>query len=142
MDRSFKEILVQLLQKNNITAYKLSKDLGISETLISQWKNGRQVPKYDSIKILCQYFDVSSDYILGMTDNPNTRSITNNVSGIMSGNNVVGSNGGSFTMKNPQVNQEYQISDEAKEILRIYESLDVRKRMKLLNTAFSLEEEK
>ena len=66
----FKDLFAQLLQKNNITAYKLSKDTGITEGLISQWKSGRQLPKYDSIKILCDYFNVSADYLLERTDNP------------------------------------------------------------------------
>jgi len=61
---------MQLLQNRNITAYRLSKDTGISEALISNWKSGRQLPKYDSIILLCDYFNVSADYLLGRTDNP------------------------------------------------------------------------
>lgn len=72
MNRLFKDIFIQLLQNNSITAYKLSKDLKISEALISQWKSGRQLPKYDSINLLCDYFNVSADYLLGRTDNPNS----------------------------------------------------------------------
>lgn len=64
----FKDLFVKLLQENNVTAYKLSKDTGINESLISQWKSGRQLPKYDSIKTLCDYFDISADYLLGLTD--------------------------------------------------------------------------
>lgn len=69
----FKDLFVNLLQKHSITAYKLSKDTGITEGLISQWKSGRQLPKYDSLKILCDYFNVSADYLLGRDDehNPN-----------------------------------------------------------------------
>lgn len=66
----FKDLFVQILQDRGITAYKLSKDTGISEALISNWKNGRQLPKYDSINLLCDYFDISSDYLLGRTKNP------------------------------------------------------------------------
>lgn len=66
----FKDLFVQLLQERNITAYKLAKDTGFSEALISNWKSGRQLPKYDSIKILCDYFNVSADYLLERTDNP------------------------------------------------------------------------
>lgn len=66
----FRDLFVQLLQERNITAYKLSKDTGLSEALISNWKSGRQLPKYDSIKILCDYFNVSADYLLERTDNP------------------------------------------------------------------------
>ena len=64
----FKDLFVKLLQENNVTAYKLSKDTGINESLIRQWKSGRQLPKYDSIKILCDYFDISADYLLERTN--------------------------------------------------------------------------
>ena len=64
----FSDILVKLLQQNNISAYKLAKDIGISETLVSNWKNGRQEPKYDNIQKLCKYFHVSADYLLELKD--------------------------------------------------------------------------
>ncbi len=60
----FKDIIVKLIQDRNITAYKLAKDTGISEALISNWKTGRQLPKYDSLNMLCDYFHVSADYLL------------------------------------------------------------------------------
>ncbi|MDO5397878.1 MAG: helix-turn-helix transcriptional regulator [bacterium] len=67
----FKDLFIQLLQNNNVTAYKLSKDTGITEGLISQWKSGRQLPKYDSLKILCDYFNVSADYLLELLPEEN-----------------------------------------------------------------------
>ena len=72
----FKDLLVKLIQDKGITAYKLSKDTGISEALISNWKTGRQLPKYDSIVLLCDYFGVSADYLLERTEipeNPNVK---------------------------------------------------------------------
>ena len=35
----FKDLFVQLLQENNVTAYKLSRETGITEGLISQLIN-------------------------------------------------------------------------------------------------------
>lgn len=72
----FTEIFMQLLQNRNVTAYKLSRDTGISEALISNWKNGRQLPKYDSILLLCNYFNISADYLLGRTSNPINPNLT------------------------------------------------------------------
>ena len=72
----FKDLLVELIQNKGITAYMLSKDAGISEALISNWKTGRQLPKYDSIILLCDYFRVSADYLLERTEipeNPNVK---------------------------------------------------------------------
>ena len=64
----FSDIFKQLLQKNNVTAYQMSKDTGISESLISNWKSGRQLPKYDSLNTLADYFGVSGDFLLGRTN--------------------------------------------------------------------------
>lgn len=66
----FSDIFKQLLQKSNVTAYQMSKDTGISESLISNWKSGRQLPKYDSLNTLADYFGVSGDFLLGRTERP------------------------------------------------------------------------
>ena len=65
----FKDIFKQLIQNSGLSSYQISKDTGISESLISHWKNGRQLPKYDSLNILADYFNVSGDYLLGREDN-------------------------------------------------------------------------
>lgn len=67
----FKDIFKHLLQNSGITAYQMSKDTGVSESLISNWKSGRQLPKYDSLNLLADYFKVSGDYLLGRTSSPN-----------------------------------------------------------------------
>lgn len=66
----FSAIINDLLQKNNVSAYKLAKDIGVSEAIISKWRNGIQEPKYDSLQKLSTYFNVSADYLLGLSDNP------------------------------------------------------------------------
>lgn len=54
----------ELLEKTNKTAYQVSKDTGIAQSVLSDWKNGRSKPKVDKIKILADYFGVSIDYFL------------------------------------------------------------------------------
>lgn len=51
-----------LLKKKGVTAYKVSKETGISTSSLSDWKTGRSSPKVDKLKILAQYFDVPIDY--------------------------------------------------------------------------------
>lgn len=53
-----------LLVKNNKTAYRVSKDTGISTATLSNWKNGNYIPKVDKLKILADYFGVSIEYFL------------------------------------------------------------------------------
>ena len=64
----FSDIFKQLIQNKGVTVYQISKDTGISESLMSHWKSGRQLPKYDSLNILADYFNVSGDFLLGRTD--------------------------------------------------------------------------
>jgi len=54
-----------LLKTNDITAYRLSIVTGISEGLISNWKNGIKQPSSENLLKLSKHFGVSVDYILG-----------------------------------------------------------------------------
>lgn len=54
----------ELLQKTGKTSYQVSKDTGIGENTLSQWKTGRSKPKVDKLLILANYFDVSVEYFL------------------------------------------------------------------------------
>ncbi len=58
------EKFVALLQRNGMTAYRVSKDTGISANTFTDWKNGRSKPKVDKLKILADYFGVSIEYFL------------------------------------------------------------------------------
>ena len=58
------EKFTSLLDKTNKTAYQVSKDTGIEQSVLSDWKNGRSNPKIDKLKILADYFGVSIEYFL------------------------------------------------------------------------------
>lgn len=53
-----------LLEKTNKTAYKVSKDTGIAQSVLSDWKRGVSSPKVNKLKILADYFGVSIEYFL------------------------------------------------------------------------------
>lgn len=55
---------MQLLQKNNISAYRAAKDTGIPQSTFSDWKRGRSKPKIDKLKKLADYFGVPVTYFL------------------------------------------------------------------------------
>ncbi len=54
----------KLLQEKNITPYGVSKDTGISQSTLSDWKTGRAKPKIDKILILAKYFKVPIEFFL------------------------------------------------------------------------------
>lgn len=53
-----------LLEKTNKTAYRVSKDTGIAQSVLSDWKRGISNPKVDKLKKLSDYFGVPLDYFL------------------------------------------------------------------------------
>lgn len=56
------EYYEQLLQERGLTNYKVSKDTGIAQSILSAWKNGVSTPKADKIKILAEYFGVPVEF--------------------------------------------------------------------------------
>lgn len=53
-----------LLEKTNKTAYRVSKDTGIAQSVLSDWKRGISNPKVDKLKKLSDYFGVPLEYFL------------------------------------------------------------------------------
>lgn len=58
------EIYEHLLQKHGVTNYRVSKETGIAQSVLSAWKNKKSVPKHDKLEILAKYFGVSIDYLM------------------------------------------------------------------------------
>ena len=48
--------IFKLMDTKGISAYKLSKETGISESVISRWKNGEQSPSLSSLVKVAHYF--------------------------------------------------------------------------------------
>ena len=61
----FCEILVDLLQKKDMTAYKLAKETGISQGLMSEYKKGIKLPSASNLTKIANALDVSVDTLLG-----------------------------------------------------------------------------
>ena len=57
------DIFEQLLQKHNVSAYKVAKETGVTQTALSNWKAGRSTPKTDTMQKLANYFGETVDYL-------------------------------------------------------------------------------
>ena len=44
---------------------------------MSDWKNGKSVPKIDKMKAIAKYFNVSVEYLMGETDEKNKPLVNN-----------------------------------------------------------------
>ncbi len=60
----FKDRLKVLLENKGITVYRVSKDTGISNQLLSNYINGISEPRKDKLKILAEYFNVNIGWLL------------------------------------------------------------------------------
>lgn len=54
----------KLLNERGVTAYKVSKETGVTQSTLSDWKRGRNTPKTDNMKKIADYFGVSIDYLM------------------------------------------------------------------------------
>lgn len=64
----FAERLKELRAEKGIGQNKLAKDLELSNASISYWENGKQEPSATALFKLALYFEVSVDYLLGISE--------------------------------------------------------------------------
>lgn len=62
------EKIKELAQKQGISLQKVAEDLGYSINYLYTLKE--KTPKSDRLQQIADYFNVSTDYLLGRTDNP------------------------------------------------------------------------
>ena len=58
------EIFAKLLKAKGCTAYQVSKATGIVQSTLSDWKNGKSIPKADKIQKIADFFGVSAEYLM------------------------------------------------------------------------------
>lgn len=63
--------ILDLMYEHHVTAAKLTSDLGISHTAVTDWKKGRGSPKVATIADISRYFNVSTDYIITGAESKN-----------------------------------------------------------------------
>ena len=64
----FAERLSELRKESNLSLMQLGKDLGVSDTALSRWERGVQIPNIETLVIIAKYFNVSTDYLVGLED--------------------------------------------------------------------------
>lgn len=71
----FAERVKALREKKGLSSTKLAEKLGIQKTRVSMWETNGTVPRQEMLLQLCEFFNVSADYLLGndRTDGNNPR---------------------------------------------------------------------
>ena len=63
--------LKQLRKDKGISQLKLALDLNTNQNTISRYETGEREPGIHELIMIADYFNVSIDYLVGRTDNPN-----------------------------------------------------------------------
>ncbi|NOU70916.1 helix-turn-helix domain-containing protein [Paenibacillus sp. LMG 31458] len=61
-----------LREKRGLTQEELSTKIGISRAALSHYETNRREPDYETINKIANFFNVTVDYLLGRTDQPQT----------------------------------------------------------------------
>lgn len=128
------EIFEQLLHKYGLTEYKVSKETGVTQSTLSDWKRGRSTPKTENMKKIADYFGVPLSYLLTgkMKEEikettltaKDERDIAKDLDNIMT-KLVAGENG-------PALYEGQELSPESAELFR--EELEIAlRRLKIIN---------
>ncbi len=62
--------LKELREKKGISQLKLGMDLSLNQNSISRYETGEREADYATLILIADYFNVSIDYLLERTDNP------------------------------------------------------------------------
>ena len=69
---TLKERVFQLITDSGKSDNALTKEMELKSTAIADWRRKDNAkPSSDAIAKIAKYFNVSADYLLGLTDNPN-----------------------------------------------------------------------
>lgn len=130
---SIGERLKKLRSDKGLSQQQVANFLKIKRQTYSSYENNVSSPSIEVLRVLAPYLGASSDFIIGLSDGKHKSEIYN-AQNIQNSNLVQGSGSVSVGEIDPTTKEET-------ELLRIYRELDVRGRLKLMNSAFDAEDE-
>ena len=68
--KSFAQILSELRRTAGLSQRKAAADLNITQALLSHYENGAREPGLNFVCRVCDYYNVTADYLLGRSPNP------------------------------------------------------------------------
>ncbi|MCL2370505.1 MAG: helix-turn-helix domain-containing protein [Firmicutes bacterium] len=64
----FSQKLKELRQSKNLTREQLAQRIDFDPSIIGYWERGQREPASKALKALAIFFDVTTDYLLGLED--------------------------------------------------------------------------
>ena len=70
MDRMFSQTMSELRRSRGLSQRKAAAELNISQALLSHYETGAREPGLDFVCRACRYYQVTADYLLGLSPYP------------------------------------------------------------------------
>ena len=67
---NYYERLKDMREDNDLTQNDIAELLKTIRQQVSKWENGTQMMGVDKYIVLARYYNISADYLLGLTDSP------------------------------------------------------------------------
>ena len=64
----FIDILKDIMIDYNLNQSQLAERIGLKQSQVSEWLNGKSKPGYESLKAICINLGISADKLLGLKD--------------------------------------------------------------------------
>lgn len=136
--------ILELLQYNHLTQTDICNYLGIKTNVFTTWKKRGTDPPTKYIIQICDFLNVTPEYLLTGTERSNNTNISNS--------NIVDHSHGTITINSGSASKETKteteniskqtvINETTKELIEVFESLPTRERVKLLNMVYEFEEQ-
>jgi transcriptional regulator with XRE-family HTH domain len=66
----FAKRLAELRKKKGLTQYELADLLNLTRGQVGNYEQGKRQPDFDILQLFADFFNVTTDYLLGHTDDP------------------------------------------------------------------------
>ena len=134
--------LLLILEKKKLTQTDLCNAIKVNSSTLTNWKTRNTDPPSKYIIPICEFLDVTPEYLLTGKERSNNTNISNS--------NIVDHSHGTITINNGEAFKEPKtenipkqivINETTKELIEVFESLPTRERIKLLNIVYDFEEQ-
>ena len=122
---SVKKRILSLFDTRGLKPYKILPQLGLSKNTLDG--SNTSMPKADTLAIIADYLETTTDYLLGRSDIPDINISVTQTDSIIESSQI-------SVVNTPEKNAPTKELDEmTAELLEIFQSLDFKKKVKVMN---------
>ena len=126
----FWNIFYNLCTERETSPNAVCKAIGLSNSMATYWKNGT-MPKGDVLIQIADYFNVSTDYLLGRTNNPKSTETGIRIGDITGDNNI--GNTGSVMIGTTTPKQEWKGDSMVEEFMQRFAQLSLDDKVEVMS---------